>query len=56
MRLSQLEEGAIAGHLRTLRGWMESGKSKEECLDLAKKRGMHPSFVHNAFKKKDEVK
>lgn len=53
MRLSHLEEGALAGHYRVLRRAKAEGKSKAEAHEIAKKRGAHPNTVEDVYR--DEV-
>lgn len=52
----EIEEGALAGHIRTVRGWIKDGKTREQSHELAKQRGMHPKIVDDHYDNiKEEV-
>jgi hypothetical protein len=50
-----LDEGAINGHLKAVRGWIKDGKTREQSHELAKSRGMHPKIVDDHYDNKDDV-
>ena len=50
MKGESIEEGALAGHYRVLRKAKNDGMSKEQALELAKKRGAHANIVHDIYR------